>query len=70
MLKNYNYIFLKNTKLFYQNYIRMYVTQMVYKSVEDSLCIIVFYLLENYFVVLSRKINDRVQESQTMLYSP
>lgn len=70
MLKNYNYIFLKNTKLFYQNYIRMYVTQMVNKSVEDSLCIIVFYLLENYFVVLSRKINDRVQESQTMLYSP
>lgn len=70
MLKNYNYIFLKNTKLFYQNYIRMYVIQMVYKSVEDSLCIIVFYLLENYFVVLSRKINDRVQESQTMLYSP
>lgn len=48
----------------------MYVTQMVYKSVEDSLCIIVFYLLENYFVVLGRKINDRVQESQTMLYSP
>lgn len=39
----------------------MYVVEMVYKSVQDSLCFIVFYLLENYFVVKRRKIDNRVQ---------